>query len=87
LDHILQNKSNTFGFNAFSDEYTDLIKDGVIDPVKVVRCALVNAASIASMMLTTETMIAEAPKKDNGGPAAGGMPGGMGGMGGMDGMM
>jgi chaperonin GroEL len=87
LDRILQNKSNTFGFNAFSDEYTDLIKDGVIDPVKVVRCALVNAASIASMMLTTETMIAEAPKKDNGGPAAGGMPGGMGGMGGMDGMM
>jgi chaperonin GroEL len=87
LDRILQNKSNTFGFNAFTDEYTDLIKDGVIDPVKVVRCALVNAASIASMMLTTETMIAEAPKKDNGGPAGGGMPGGMGGMGGMDGMM
>jgi chaperonin GroEL len=87
LDRILQNKSNSFGFNAYSDEYTDLIKDGVIDPVKVVRSALVNAASIASMMLTTETMIAEAPKKDNGGPAGGGMPGGMGGMGGMDGMM
>jgi chaperonin GroEL len=88
LDRILQSKSNTWGFNAYSDEYTDLIKDGVIDPVKVVRCALVNAASIASMMLTTETMIAEAPKKDNGGGAGGGMPGGgMGGMGGMDGMM
>nr|WP_216635902.1 chaperonin GroEL [Bdellovibrio bacteriovorus] len=83
LDRILQNKSNTWGFNAYSDEYTDLIKDGVIDPVKVVRCALTNAASVSSLMLTTETMIAEAPKKDA--PAA--MPGGdhhgMGGMGGM----
>jgi chaperonin GroEL len=89
LDRILQSKSNTWGFNAYTDEYTDLIKDGVIDPVKVVRSALVNAASIASMMLTTETMIAEAPKKDNGGGMGGGMPGGggMGGMGGMDGMM
>ncbi|MBC7370764.1 MAG: chaperonin GroEL, partial [Bdellovibrionaceae bacterium] len=84
LDRILQNKSNSWGFNAYTDEYVDLIKDGVIDPVKVVRCALVNAASIASMMLTTETMIAEAPKKD-GGPAMGAP--GMGGMGGMDGMM
>jgi chaperonin GroEL len=87
LDRVLQNKATTFGYNAYSDEYTDLLKDGVIDPVKVVRCALENAASVASLMLTTETMIAEAPKKDNG-PAAGapGM-GGMGGMGGMDGMM
>ena len=85
LDRILQNKSNSWGFNAYTDEYVDLIKDGVIDPVKVVRCALVNAASIASMMLTTETMIAEAPKKDSGGPAMGAP--GMGGMGGMDGMM
>ncbi len=88
LDRILQNKSANFGFNAYTDEYTDLIKDGVIDPVKVVRCALTNAASVSSLMLTTETMIAEAPKKDNGG---GGMPGhggpDMGGMGGMGGMM
>ena len=60
---------------------------GVIDPVKVVRCALENAASVASLMLTTETMIAEAPKKDSG--SAGGAPGmgDMGGMGGMGGMM
>ncbi len=85
VDRILQEKSVSWGFNAYSDEYTDLIKDGVIDPVKVVRCALTNAASVASLMLTTETMIAEAPKKDS--PAGGGMPGGMGGMGGMDGMM
>jgi chaperonin GroEL len=85
LDRVLQNKSGNFGYNAYSDEYTDLIKDGVIDPVKVVRCALENAASVSSLMLTTETMIAEAPKKDDG--KGGGMPGGMGGMGGMDGMM
>jgi len=86
LDRVLQNKSAAFGYNAYSDEYTDLIKDGVIDPVKVVRCALQNAASVASLMLTTETMIADAPKKES---AAGGAPGmgGMGGMGGMDGMM
>ena len=85
LDRILQNKSNSFGFNAFTDEYTDLIKDGVIDPVKVVRCALENAASVSSLMLTTETMIAEAPKSDKGGGGGGGHD--MGGMGGMGGMM
>lgn len=85
VNNILQEKSASYGYNAYSDEYTDLLKDGVIDPVKVVRCALTNAASVASLMLTTETMIAEAPKKDT--PAAGGMPGGMGGMGGMEGMM
>ena len=88
VDRILQEKSANYGFNAFSDQYTDLLKDGVIDPVKVVRCALTNAASVSSLMLTTETMIAEAPKKEaNGaGGMGGGMPG-MGGMGGMDGMM
>lgn len=69
-----------------TEEYEDLVKAGVIDPVKVVRCALQNAASVASLMLTTETTIAEAPKKDKEG---GGAPrgGGMGGMGGMEGMM
>jgi chaperonin GroEL len=85
LDRVLQNKATGFGYNAYSDEYTDLLKDGVIDPMKVVRCALENAASVASLMLTTETMIADAPKKEEKG-GAGGMPG-MGGMGGMDGMM
>ncbi|WP_088616101.1 chaperonin GroEL [Bdellovibrio sp. SKB1291214] len=85
LDRILQNKSASWGFNAYSDEYTDLIKDGVIDPVKVVRCALTNAASVSSLMLTTETMIADAPKKDSPMPAGGGHD--MGGMGGMGGMM
>ena len=85
VNSILADKSASFGYNAYSDEYTDLLKDGVIDPVKVVRCALTNAASVASLMLTTETMIAEAPKKDT--PAAGGGMPGMGGMGGMEGMM
>ena len=87
VDRILQEKSVNWGFNAYSDQYTDLLKDGVIDPVKVVRCALTNAASVSSLMLTTETMIAEAPKKDSGGGAGGPGMGGMGGMGGMDGMM
>jgi len=88
LDRVLANKSTAWGYNAYSDEYADLIKDGVIDPMKVVRCALENAASVASLMLTTETMIAEAPKREEKG-GAGGPPGmgGMGGMGGMDGMM
>jgi len=81
VNNILLEKSASYGYNAYSDEYTDLLKDGVIDPVKVVRCALTNAASVASLMLTTETMIADAPKKESAG--GGGMPGGMGGMEGM----
>ncbi len=84
VDRILQEKATNWGYNAYTDQYTDLLKDGVIDPVKVVRCALTNAASVASLMLTTETMIAEAPKKDSPQMPGGG---GMGGMGGMDGMM
>jgi chaperonin GroEL len=74
-----------FGFNAQTLEYTDLIKAGVIDPTKVVRTALQNAASVAALLLTTEAMIAERPKKDAPAPAGGGgHGGGMGGMGGMD---
>ena len=83
LDRVLSGKSNTWGFNALTEEYEDLIKAGVIDPVKVVRSALQNAVSVSSLMLTTETMIAEAPKKDDGPKMP---PGGMGGMDGM-GMM
>ena len=82
LDRVIQNKATGYGYNAYSDEYTDLVKDGVIDPVKVVRCALENAASVASLMLTTETMIAEAPKKSE--PAGGGHHGAPGMGGGMD---
>ncbi|MBB5701130.1 chaperonin GroEL [Ochrobactrum daejeonense] len=78
---ILENNADTFGYNTATGEYGDLIKSGVVDPVKVVRTALQNAASVAGLLITTEAMIAELPKKDAA-PAA--MPGGMGGMGGMD---
>ncbi len=77
-----------FGFNAATLEYGDLVKAGVIDPTKVVRTALQNAASVASLLLTTEAMIAERPKKESAGGGGGGGHshggGGMGGMGGMD---
>jgi chaperonin GroEL len=79
IDRVLQNKDVAWGYNALTDEYMDLVDAGVIDPVKVVRCALENAASVSSLMLTTETMIAEAPKDDKKG-GGGGMPGGMGDM-------
>ena len=82
---LLEQDSNSFGFNAQSGEYTDLTADGVVDPAKVVRHALEDAASIASLLITTEAMIADAPAKDGGGapamPDMGGMGGGMGGMG------
>ena len=83
VNTILQTKSRSHGFNAQTEEYGDLVAMGVIDPVKVVRSALQNAASVAGLLITTEASIAEAPKKDA--PAGGGMPdmGGMGGMGGM----
>ncbi len=79
---ILENKSATYGFNAQTGEYGDMIALGIVDPTKVVRTALQDAASVAGLLVTTEAMIAEAPKKDSPMPA---MPGGgMGGMGGMD---
>jgi chaperonin GroEL len=79
---ILENDSPTFGFNAQTEQYVDLIADGVIDPAKVVRTALQDAASVAGLLITTEAAIVEAPKKGGG---AGGPPGGgMGGMGDMD---
>ena len=77
---ILDKNEDTYGYNAQTGEYGDMIAMGIVDPVKVVRTALQNAASVASLLITTEAMIAELPKKD----APGGMPGGMGGMGGMD---
>ena len=82
---ILENKGATFGYNAQTGEYGDMIAMGIVDPVKVVRTALQDAASVAGLLVTTEAMIAEAPKKDAAGGMPGGMPGGgMGGMGGMD---
>ncbi|HVV48752.1 MAG TPA: chaperonin GroEL [Polyangia bacterium] len=80
----VRNGKGAFGFNAATEEYEDLVKAGVIDPTKVVRAALQNAASVASLMLTTEALVAERPKKKA--PAAGGGHGGAGGMGGMGGM-
>ena len=73
-----------YGFNATTEEYEDLIVAGVIDPAKVTRTALQNAASVSGMLLTTECIIADLPDDKNGG---GGIPGGMGDMGGMGGMM
>ena len=79
---VIEGKGN-YGYNAASGEYGDLVEMGVLDPTKVTRTALQNAASVASLMLTTDCAVAESPK-DESAPA---MPGGMGGMGGMEGMM
>jgi chaperonin GroEL len=76
---VLANKSQTFGFDAQTEQYVDMLDAGIVDPAKVVRIALQDAASIAGLMITTEAMVAETPKKN----AAPAMPGG-GGMGGMD---
>jgi len=86
VDKVTTNTSPSFGFNALTEKYEDLLAAGVIDPAKVARCALQNAASVASLMLTTETLIAEKPKKETAGPAMPGA-GGMGGMGGYGDMM
>ncbi len=80
---VRESDDKTFGFNAQTEEYGDMFKFGVIDPAKVVRTALEDAASVASLLITTEAMIADRPEPRSGG----GMGGGMGGMGGMDGMM
>ncbi|OBZ92656.1 molecular chaperone GroEL [Pararhizobium polonicum] len=80
---ILESNTDNFGYNAQTGEFGDMIAMGIVDPVKVVRTALQNAASVASLLITTEAMIAELPKKE---AAGGGMPD-MGGMGGMGGMM
>jgi chaperonin GroEL len=79
---IMESKDENFGFDAQKEEYCDLVKAGIVDPTKVVRTALQDAASIAGILITTEAMVAEKPEKKE---HAGGMPGGgMGGMGGMD---
>ena len=80
---VMENASLTFGFNAQTEEYGDMLEFGVIDPAKVVRTALQDAASVASLLITTEAAVADAPKEEG---AGGGMPD-MSGMGGMGGMM
>ena len=76
---VLAEKSQTYGFDAQTEQYVDMLEAGIVDPAKVVRVALQDAASVAGLMITTEAMVAETPKKKE--PPA--MPGG-GGMGGMD---
>ena len=86
VNEVLSKKGN-YGYNAATGEYGDMVEMGILDPTKVSRTALQNAASIASLMLTTEAVVADAPQEDdNGGPAMGGGDP-MGGMGGMGGMM
>jgi chaperonin GroEL len=88
VNRVRQLKGKNEGYDADKDEYTDLVARGVIDPAKVVRTALQNAASVAALLLTTESLITDIPKEDEGDDHAGhdhhGMGGGMGGMGGMD---
>ncbi|HVF51440.1 MAG TPA: chaperonin GroEL [Pyrinomonadaceae bacterium] len=76
VERVRSEKNDNFGFNAATEEYEDLVKAGVIDPAKVTRSALQNAASIAGLMLTTEALVSELPEDDKGAPA---MPGGGGG--------
>jgi chaperonin GroEL len=82
LGKVLDAREANYGYNAFSNEYEDLVKAGVLDPTKVVRTALQNAGSIASLMLTTEALVADIPEEKKGAPQGGGHGGG----GGMDGM-
>src|SRR5581483_6127595 len=81
LGKVSDSKDNNFGYNALTGEYEDLVKAGVLDPTKVVRTALQNAGSIASLMLTTEALISELPDKKEAAPMPGGRGGGMGDMG------
>ncbi|MDA8421127.1 MAG: chaperonin GroEL [Pseudomonadota bacterium] len=85
LHKVLEGKGS-FGFNAATGEYGDMLSMGILDPTKVTRTALQNAASVAGLMITTEAMVAELPQEEKA-ASGGGMGGGMGGMGGMDGMM
>jgi len=82
LNKVLEGKGN-FGYNAATDQYGDLVEMGVLDPTKVTRYALQNAASVAGLILTTDAMVAELPKDESHSHGGGG-GGGMGGMGGMD---
>ena len=98
VNRVRQLKGKNEGYDADKDSYCDLVSAGVIDPAKVVRTALENAASVAALLLTTESLVTEIPKEEEeaaggghdhhgmGGGMGGGMPG-MGGMGGMPGMM
>ena len=76
VEHLSHEKRTNWGFDVMSEDYVDLVKAGIIDPAKVTRTALENAASVAAMILTTEALVSDMPEKKNGAPA---MPGGGGG--------
>ncbi len=80
INNVANNDDKNYGFNAASESYGDMSKMGVIDPTKVTRSALQNAASIAGLLITTEAMVAELPKPEAPAAPAGGDMGGMGGM-------
>jgi chaperonin GroEL len=80
IEKVRNSKEANFGYNALTDEYENLVEAGVIDPTKVTRTALQNAASIAGLLLTTEAIIVEKKEEKNGSGGQGGPPGGMGGM-------
>jgi chaperonin GroEL len=81
LGKVLDAKDSNYGYNALTGEYEDLVKAGVLDPTKVVRTALQNAGSIASLMLTTEALVSELPEEKKAPAMPGGHGGGMGDMG------
>jgi chaperonin GroEL len=83
VNQVKEGKGN-YGYNAATGQFGDMVEMGILDPTKVTRTALQNAASVAGLAITTEAIVAEAPKKDEGHNHGGGAPGGMGGMGGMD---
>jgi len=85
IGKLLDQKNANWGYDAQTGVYTDMVKAGIIDPTKVVRAALQDAASVAGLLITTEAMVAERPEKKS--PPMGGGGGGMGGMGGMGGDM
>ena len=76
VDKVRHSTESNYGYNALTDKFEDMLKAGIVDPAKVTRAALQNAASIAAMLLTTEALVVDKPEKKSGG----GMPGGMGGM-------
>jgi len=83
IDNIISNDDENYGYNARSGEYVDMVESGILDPAKVTRNALESAGSIAGLVLTTETLIADDPDQKQDAPAMPDMGGGMGGMGGM----
>ena len=80
MGKLLESKNANYGFDAQKGEYTDLVKSGIIDPTKVVRCALQDASSVAALLITTEAMVADRPEKKAPAMPGGGPGGGMGDM-------